>query len=119
MFGLRNVRTCLRVSVGMLAAAGPHESPATRFADSFGALITRCEVRSPVNIEDMVPFAARSGVLIAFAATFMLTSCGDAYNAAETAQWLRVAGHFDETPEQINCIDRAMHDLLSEDELAD
>lgn len=44
-------------------------------------------------------------------------ACADDYPDSETAQWLRVAGHFDETPEEIACVEQAMLDLLTEDEL--
>lgn len=47
----------------------------------------------------------------------VLTACADDYPDSETAHWLRIAGHFDETPAEIACVEQAMHDLLTEDEL--
>ena len=47
----------------------------------------------------------------------VLTACADDQPDSGTAQWLRIAGHFDETPEEIACVEQAMHDLLTEDEL--
>ncbi len=46
-----------------------------------------------------------------------LTACASDYPDSETAQWLRIAGNFDETPEQVACVEQAMHDLLTDEEL--
>jgi hypothetical protein len=53
-------------------------------------------------------------------ASILLASCAGPTGRtqqSETARWLRTAGHFDETPEEIECIETAMHATLSEDEL--
>lgn len=61
----------------------------------------------------------RTVVALAFLTTLALTSCGGSseYSSSETGRWLRIAGKFDETPEEIECVETAMHDLLSEAEL--
>ncbi len=51
--------------------------------------------------------------------TLALTSCAapDAFGTSDTAQWLRIAENFVETPAEIACVESVMHDLLSDDEL--
>lgn len=59
-------------------------------------------------------YAAVSALVVAAA----LSSCGLHYNDTETARWLRAAGHFDDSPEVVNCADGAMQALLSDEERA-
>ena len=62
----------------------------------------------------------RRGVFpLIWAASMLLAACAgaDGIPQSETARWLRTAGHFDETPEEIECIETAMHATLTQDEL--
>ncbi len=60
-------------------------------------------------------------IVLALLALQTLTSCGGSDDAgtSDTSQWLRTAGKFDETPQEIACIEAAMEDLLSDAELAE
>jgi hypothetical protein len=57
--------------------------------------------------------------MLMWVSSMLLASCGgsDEYPESEAAGWLRTAGHFDETPEEIECIEAAMYEALSRDEL--
>ena len=57
--------------------------------------------------------------MLVWMASTLLASCGGSNESSrsETARWLRTAGHFDETPEEIACLETAMHEALSQDEL--
>ena len=52
-------------------------------------------------------------------AVMLLASCGQSSESSqsETAQWLRAAAGFNETPELIDCMETAMHEELSPEQL--
>jgi hypothetical protein len=56
-------------------------------------------------------------VVVVLLALPVAVACADDYPDSETARWLRIAGNFDESPEQVACVEQAMHDLLTEEEL--
>jgi len=50
--------------------------------------------------------ALRLSVLLVCVVGLWVTSCGKSdLSTTDTAQWLRFAGNFDETPEEITCIE--------------
>ncbi len=60
----------------------------------------------------------RPVVVLAMALAPALGSCSSGGSlASETARWLRTAGRFDDSPEHIACLEDAMHEELSPDEL--